>query len=47
MNQNINAKSQFSLVGQRVQKLSDATGELVAKASSAFVPQRTYAFLTV
>ena len=41
MDQKINAKSQFSLVGQRVQKLSDATGELI---SSAFAP-RAYATL--
>lgn len=46
MDQKINAKSQFSLVGQRVQKLSDLTGELVAKTSSAFAPQRAFATLT-
>lgn len=42
MDQKINAKSQFSLVGQRVQKLSDLTGELIG---SAFAPQRAYATL--
>lgn len=45
MDQKINAKSQFSLVGQRVQKLSDATGELLEKGRSAFAPQRAYATL--